>query len=147
MQLVKWNPSRDLFSLNHRIDSLFNDFFYPGDHYNEELSASNWNPVVDIYEDDDTIVIKAELPGVDKKDINIDVKDRVLTLKGERSTDKEVKEDCFYRRERYFGKFERSFTLPTNVDPDKIKADFKNGVLKLDIPKPKEREPKQITIH
>jgi HSP20 family protein len=107
----------------------------------------NWNPVVDIYDNEDNIVIKAELPGIDKENINVDVKDGVLILKGERSSDNEVKKDKYYRRERMFGKFERAFNLPADVDPDKIKADYTDGVLKIDIPKPEERKPKQITVH
>ncbi len=85
--------------------------------------------------------------GIDKEGIEIDVKDRVLTLKGERSSENEVKDDNYYRRERCVGKFERAFTLPADVDPDKIKADYKDGVLKVDIPKPEEKKPRQITIH
>ena len=107
----------------------------------------DWLPVVDIYDNDDTIVIKAELPGVDKKDVEVDVNGRILTLKGERATDNEVKTDDYYRRERSFGKFERSFTLPADVDPDKIKADFKDGILKLNIPKPETHKPKQISFN
>ena len=111
------------------------------------LDLAKWNPVVDIYDNDDTIVIKAELPGMDKKDIDIDIKDRVLTIKGERSHDNEVKEENYHRRERSFGTFHRSFRLPADTDADKIKADYKDGVLKIDIPKPEKRKPKQITIH
>jgi HSP20 family protein len=129
------------------MNHFFDDMFYPVVKGDEELAMCNWNPVVDIYENGDNIVIKAELPGIDKNNIAIDVKDRVLTLKGERSHDNEVKEENFYRRERAFGKFERAFTLPTDVDAGKIKADFKDGVLKIDIPKPEKQKPKQITIH
>jgi len=125
---------------------VFDNFFYPTNRDEVEFSIRNWNPVVDVYDNDDNFVIKAELPGIDKEDIEIDVKDRVLTLKGERSSENEVKEDNYYRRERSFGKFERAFTLPADVDPDKIKADFKDGVLKIDIPKPEEQKPRQITI-
>jgi HSP20 family protein len=103
--------------------------------------------VVDIYDNNDTLVIKAELPGVDKKDITVDVNARTLTLKGERATDNEVKTGDYYRRERSFGKFERSFALPADIDPDKIKADFRDGVLKLNIPKPEAHKPKQISVH
>ena len=102
---------------------------------------------MDIFDDSDKIVIKAELPGIDKKDISIDLKDRILTLKGERAADNEEKEDRYYRRERTYGKFERSFTLPTGLNPDKIKADYQDGVLKIEVPKPQEEKPKQITIH
>jgi HSP20 family protein len=111
------------------------------------VSIRGWNPVVDIYENEENIVIKAELPGIDKNDIVIDVKGRVLTLKGERSTDNEVKEDNYYRQERSYGKFERAFALSVEVDPDKIKADYKDGVLKIDIPKAEENKPRQVTIH
>ena len=147
MQLVKFNPVRDMFSFRNRINHMFDDVFYPINRDEVELSMGSWNPVVDVYDNDDSIVIKAELPGIDKEGIEIDVKDRVLTLKGERSSESEVKDDNYYRRERSFGKFERAFTLPADVDPDKIKADYKDGVLKIDIPKPEEKKPRQITIH
>jgi len=146
MQLVRLNPVRDMFNFSNRINHVFDNFFYPTNRDEVEFSIRNWNPVVDVYDNDDNFVIKAELPGIDKEDIEIDVKDRVLTLKGERSSENEVKEDNYYRRERSFGKFERAFTLPADVDPDKIKADFKDGVLKIDIPKPEEQKPRQITI-
>ena len=147
MQLVKFNPVRDIFSLRNRMNHIFDELFYPVNRDQAELSMGRWNPVVDVYDNDDSVVIKAELPGIEKEDIEIDVKDRVLTLKGERSSENEVKDDNYYRRERCFGKFERSFTLPADVDPDKIKADYKDGVLKIDIPKPEEKKPRQITIH
>jgi HSP20 family protein len=129
------------------MNHIFDDLFYPINRDEGELSMGRWNPVVDVYDNDDSVVIKAELPGIEKEDIEIDVKDRVLTLKGERSSENEVKDDNYYRRERCFGKFERAFTLPADVDPDKIKADYKDGVLKIDIPKPEEKKPRQITIH
>ena len=147
MQLVKLNPVRDMFSVRNRMNHIFDDFFYPTNRDEVESSMGRWNPVVDVYDNDDSIVIKAELPGIDKEGIEIDVKDRVLTLKGERSSESEVKDDNYYRRERSFGKFERAFTLPADVDPDKIKADYTDGVLKIDIPKPEEKKPRQITIH
>ena len=147
MNLVRRNPWGNMFTLRNRMNHFFDDESYPVFKGDEELAMCNWNPVVDIYDNEDNIVIKAELPGIDKKDIVIDVKDRVLTLKGERSLDNEVKEENFYRRERAFGKFERAFTLPTDVDSGKIRADFKDGVLKIDIPKPEKQKPKEITIH
>jgi HSP20 family protein len=147
MQLIRWNPTRDRFSLRNRINHVFDDFLFPTLRNDEEWSTWNWKPLVDIYDNDDNIVIKAELPGMEKKDIVIDVKGRVLTLKGERSSENEVKEDSYHRRERVYGKFERAFTLPMEVDSDKIKADYKDGVLEVNIPKPEERKPKQITIH
>jgi HSP20 family protein len=129
------------------MNSLFDDFFYPAAGHTEKRNPLGWHPAVDIFDNDANIVIKAELPGIDKKDIAIDVKDRVLTLKGERVSDNDVKEDHFYRRERTYGKFERSFTLPAHVKTDDIKADYKDGVLRIDIPKPEAQQPKQITVH
>jgi len=147
MHLVRFNPMRDLFRRENRMSHIFDDFFYPTHGGDETSSVWDWKPLVDIYDNDENIVIKAELPGTNKTDIKIDVKGRVLTLKGERSTENEVKEDRYHRRERACGKFERAFTLPAEVDPEEIKADYNDGVLKINIPKPKEHEPKQITIH
>ena len=147
MQLVRFNPIRDIFSLRNRNNNIFDDLFYPNRRGDEKLTMWNWKPVVDIYDNEDKFVINAELPGVDKKDIVIDVKDRLLTLKGERSSEKEVKEDKYHRRERAYGSFERVFTLPAEIDPDQIKADYKDGILKIDIPKPEVQKPKQITVN
>ena len=147
MELIRWNPMRDMFSLEHQMNHLFDDVFKPVVRGDSRLSMWNWNPMVDIYDYVENIVIKAELPGIDKKDIVIDVKDGVLTLKGERSFDNEVKEEKYYCRERTFGKFERVFRLPAKVDPEKISADYKDGILKIDIPKPGEQKPKKITVH
>ena len=147
MELIRWNPMRDMFSFRHQMNHLFDDVF--GSVVRGDSGLSMWNryPTVDIYDNDENIIIKAELPGIDKKDIVIDVKDGVLTLKGERSFDNEVKEEKYYCRERMFGKFERVFRLPADVDPEKIRADYKDGILKIDIPKSEEQQPKQITVH
>ena len=147
MHLVRFNPIRDIYSLRNRNNNIFDDLIYPNRRGDEKLTMWNWKPVVDIYDNEDKFVINAELPGVDKKDIVIDVKDRLLTLKGERSSEKEVKEDKYHRRERAYGSFERVFTLPAEIDPDQIKADFKNGILKIDIPKQEEQKPRQITVN
>ena len=147
MTLVRWSPFREMLTLQDRMNRLFNDTDFRPSLWNEDVAMTNWNPVVDIYDEDNKIVIKAELPGMDKKDISIDLKDRVLTLKGERSSENEVKEDKYYRRERTFGKFERSFTMPVGLDPEKIKADYKDGLLKIEVNKPEKEKPKQITIH
>jgi HSP20 family protein len=126
---------------------MFDNAFTPTLNEDEVLSTWHCKPVVDIYDNDHNIVIKAELPGVDKKDIVVHVEGRLLTLKGERSSEKEVNEDKYHCRERTYGKFERVFTLPAEVDADKITADYKDGVLKIDIPKPEEQKPKKITVH
>jgi HSP20 family protein len=147
MELMRWNPMRDVFGFGHRMNHLFDDVFRPVAREDGGLSMWNGYPTVDIYDNDENIVITAELPGIDKTDIVIDVKDGVLTLKGERSFDNEVKEEKYYCRERTFGKFQRAFRLPADVDPEKINADYKDGILKIDIPKPEEQKPKKITVH
>ena len=147
MELIRWNPNRQFSGLNDRFGSVLDSFFYPSTPNEDVAAHGKWNPVVDIYEDEGSYVITAEVPGVEKKDIGIDVKDRVLTLHGERTADSGVSEDSFYRRERCHGRFERIFTLPLDVDPDKIDAAFKDGVLTITIPKPEERKPKMITVH
>lgn len=147
MNLVKWDPFNDMRSLQNRLNRFFGQDFSPRTWLDEELSMANWKPAVDIYDNDNSIVIKAELPGVESKDVEVELKDRVLTLKGERSEEKEVKEESYHRKERVFGKFQRSFTLPAEVDADKIKAEYKDGVLNIEIPKPEEIKPKKITVH
>ena len=147
MNLVRWSPWREMTTLQNRFNRMFDDPFFRIGRLDDDAGMGMWNPTVDLYEKDDNFVIKAELPGVDKKDITIDLKDRVLTLSGERSYDNEVKEENYYRRERSYGKFQRAFTLPADVDSDKIKAEFKDGVLQVQVPKPEEQKPKQVTIH
>jgi HSP20 family protein len=147
MNLVKFNPWREMPTLHSRMNRFFDDPFFRIDRMADDDSMGMWNPVVDLYEKDDHFVIKAELPGVDKNDIKVDLKDRVLTLSGERTYDNEVKEENYYRKERSYGKFQRAFTLPADVDSDKIKAEFKDGVLQVEVPKPEEQKSKQVTIH
>jgi len=147
MNLVRWNPWREMPTLPGRFNRLFDDPFFRIGRMADDSNLGMWNPAVDLYEKDDHFMIKAELPGVDKNDIKIDLKDRLLTLSGERTYDNEVKEENYYRRERSYGKFQRAFTLPTDVDSDKIKADFKDGVLEIEVPKPEEKKAKQVTIH
>ena len=147
MELIRWNPMRDVFSMRNQMNHLFNDVFRPVVLGDERLSIWSRYPTVDIYDNDESIVITAELPGIDKEDMVIDVKDGVLTLKGERSFDNEVKKEKYYCRERTFGKFERIFRLPADVNPEKISADYKDGILKINVPKPEGKKPKQIAVH
>ena len=147
MNLIRWNPWREMDTLPNRINRLFEGTLFPTTWLNTESGLRDWRPVVDIYEEEDKTVIKAEIPGVDKDKINVDVKDGILTLTGERSYENEAKEDSYYRKERFYGKFHRAFTLPADYDSEKVKADFKDGVLKIDIPKPEEKKPKNRTIH
>ena len=147
MNLVKWNPWREMPTLHNRMTRFFDDPFMRLGRMTDDESMGMWNPAVDLYEKDDHFVIKAELPGVDKNDIKVDLKDRVLTLSGERTYDNEIKEENYYRKERSYGKFQRAFRLPADVDSDKIKAEFKDGVLQVEVPKPDEIKAKQVTIH
>ncbi len=147
MNLVKWSPWREMPVLQNRFNRLFDDPFFRVGQMDDDAGMGLWNPAVDLYEKDEHFMIKAELPGVDKKDIQIDLQDRILTLSGERTYDNEVKEENYYRRERSYGKFQRAFTLPADVDSDKIKAEFKDGVLQIEVPKPEEKKAKQVTVH
>jgi len=136
-----------LYNFRHQMNHMFDNAFTPILKEDEVVSMWHWKPKVDVYDNDTHIVIKAELPGLDKKNIDVNVNGKFLTIKGERSSENDVKVDKYHRRERSYGKFERVFTLPAEVDPDTITADYKDGVLKIHIPKPEEQKPKQITVH
>lgn len=147
MELVRWNPWGELFNRRSRVNRIWDDFFDPTTGQANNAMDWSWNPVVDVYETDDQFVIKADLPGIAKEDIDLNVKDRVLTLKGERRLEKDGHTENVHSRERFYGRFERAFRLPNHVDGDKITADYKDGVLKIEIPKPEAIKPKQITVH
>lgn len=147
MQLTRWTPNNNFFTVPTLFNSFLNDFFYPAKRATEKDGLWGWNPAVDVYENDDAIIVKAELPGVDKDQITVDVEGRVLTIKGERKYENEVKEDSYYRRERSYGSFQRAFTLPDGADSDAIKAEYKDGVLKIKVPKSETQKPKQISVH
>ena len=124
-----------------------NESFGRSRDFEDEVSLSDWRPPVDIYETGDGIVLKIELPGVNKDDVSVEVKDNVLTIKGERLLDPAIKDESYYRKERSFGKFNRSFSLQELIKPDLIKASFKDGVLTVEIPRPEEEKPKQVTVN
>ena len=146
MTIVKWDPFRNVAALQDRINRIFEESFSRTADLDDDISMSAWKPLVDIYETDESIILKAELPGIKKDDVSVEVKDNVLTLKGVRTEEKEIKEKNYYRKERAFGTFSRAFNLQHRIQPDKIKARFKDGVLKIEIPKPEEEKPKQITV-
>lgn len=146
MTVVKWDPRRNLSFLQDRINRMFWEAFPEPRGENDEVSLGTWYPAVDIHETDQAIVLQAELPGLSKEDIEIEIKENVLTLKGERKQSNEVKEQNYHRQERRSGKFYRSFTLPAVIDPEKVIASFKAGVLEVKIPKPREQESTQIEI-
>ena len=146
MTIVKWDPFRNVAALQDRINRIFDESFSRTADVDDDISMSAWKPSVDIYETDEAIILKAELPGIKKEDVSVEIKDNVLTLKGERIEDKEIKEGSYFRKERCFGTFSRAFNLQHRVQPDKIKAKFKDGILEIEIPKPEEEKPKQITV-
>jgi HSP20 family protein len=147
MDLIQWNPLREMVSLRERMNRLFDDSWFRTDGYGDDVAMGMWSPAVDMFEKNDHLVIKAELPGMEKKDINLDLKDGVLTLRGERKHENQVQDENFYRREMSYGKFVRTFSLPSDVDPEKIKAEFQNGLLTIEVPKPEQHKPKQITVN
>ena len=147
MALVKWDPFRDVAELQNRINRMFDDSFGPSRDRDDEMNMCAWRPAVDIYETETGVILAVELPGVGKENVAVEVKDNILTLKGERLSKPEIKEENYYRQERCYGSFQRSFTLHHNIQPNLIKATFKDGMLEIEIPRPEEEQPKQITVN
>jgi HSP20 family protein len=143
MALVRWDPSRELDPFRSDIDRVFDAFFgaRPGNG-----GARRWTPAMDLVETDEHLVLKADLPGLEKDDVNIEIKDDVLTISGERKAHHEERKDGYHRVERAYGGFSRSLSLPQGVDADKVQADFDKGVLEVRIPKPAERRPHRVQI-
>ena len=146
MPIVRWEPFRDLLSNQKDFDRFFRDSFSP--FFREgDLSTRTWAPAVDIYEDNNNLVLKADLPGVDPKDVDIKVENGTLYLSGERKFEKEVKEENYHRVERSYGAFSRSFSLPNSIDAEKVVAEYKDGQLILTLPKREEAKPKTIKVN
>ncbi|MGB5984523.1 MAG: Hsp20/alpha crystallin family protein [Desulfobacterales bacterium] len=145
MTKAKWDPFCNLGTLQDRINTLFEESFgcSPAD---EACEICVWQPVVDIVETASGFLLRAEIPGVDKADLVVEVRDNVLTLRGERKAEGEFPEESYLRRERCFGPFQRAFTLPSPVAPEQIKATIKNGVLEISLPRPQADTPRHITI-
>src|SRR6185369_8237521 len=142
MAVVRWDPFRDLNVLQDRMNRLFEDAGRGWRGNEEPAATTTWSPAVDIFETEGEIVVKAELPGIDRKDIALNLEKNVLTLRGERRFAKEAKEDNYHRIERSYGAFSRAFSIPTTVDEEKINADYKDGVLKIVLPKKEQVKPK-----
>jgi HSP20 family protein len=142
--LARWEPYRGVTTLQDQINRLFNDVF---ERKGEDSSLSAWAPAVDIYETEHELVVKADLPDVEAKDLDIRVENNILTIRGERKFEKKVNEDSYLRVERSYGSFARSFSLANTVNPEAIKADYQNGVLTVTIPKREEAKPKQIKVN
>jgi HSP20 family protein len=144
MSLVRWNPFGDMSLLQNQMNRLFDTALqgWPG----ESNGTTSWIPAADIYESDDELVVNLDLPGVDPKTVDVRMENRVLSIRGERQFDEKLNKENFHRVERSYGPFARSFTLSTPVNPDRIRADFKAGVLSITLPKAESAKPKRIQI-
>ena len=144
MELVPWRPSGELSSVRREMDRLWNQFL--GETPFARTFTEEWLPSVDISETKKNFVVKAELPGLDAKDVNVSLSGDLITIKGEKKKEEEEKDEHHYCAERYSGSFQRSFQLPASVKGDKVEATFDKGVLKVTIPKAEEAEKKEIEI-
>src|SRR6202047_829834 len=142
--ITRWEPPRGGTSLQDQVNRLFEDTLTRGRSGQAELAT--WAPAVDIYETESELVVKADLPDLQEKDIDVRVENNMLTIRGERKFDKDINEDNYLRVERAYGSFMRSFSLPNTVSSDSIRAEYRNGVLTLHMAKREESKPKQIKI-
>ena len=143
MTITRWDPFREVMALQNRVNSLFREM-NEGDN---PLTTASFVPAVDIYEDPKKVVLKLEVPGMEEKDLDVRVENNTLTVKGERKFEKDEKEENFHRIERRYGSFYRAFTLPQTVDTEHINASYTAGVLKLELQKKPEAQPKQIKVN
>ena len=143
MAITRWDPFREVVTMQNRLNSLFRDM----NDSDSPLTTAAFVPAVDIYEDDKKVMLKLEVPGIDEKDLDVSVEKNTLTVKGERKFSSEEKEENFHRIERRYGSFFRSFTLPSTVDTEQVQASYNAGVLKLELAKKPEAQPKQIKIN
>jgi len=140
---ISRDPFRELFELQRGINELFDEGFGGS---RESVGLRAWSPAVDVYEDENEFLIKVELPGINRDDVKVSVNENTLSVSGERRVENEDKRDNYHRIERSYGQFFRSFTLPLNINTDVIEAQFKDGVLRLALPKKEEAKPKQIDV-
>jgi HSP20 family protein len=145
MAIIRWEPTRELQTIQQEMNRLFGSFF---DAESTPIAASGrrWIPAMDLVEENGHYVLHADLPGVSEDDVKVELEDNVLTVSGKRDARREDKRDGYRRVERASGTFARSLTLPEGVDPDRIEAHFENGVLDVRIPKPQERKPRRVAI-
>jgi HSP20 family protein len=146
MSLTQWDPFRELLSLQERMNRLFDQTFSRSRSQAGEFDGGTWSPTVDLYESQDNLILKAELPGVEQSEIELRVDSNRISFRGERRLKEAVNQESFHRMERAFGPFSRSFTLPTPVDAENVKADFKDGILMVVLPKLVDENSKHIPI-
>jgi len=147
--LNRWEPFREFLTMQdrmNRMNRLYRESYSP-EAPDEALTSTSFAPPVDIYEDEHSITLKLEVPGIDEKDIDVRIENTTLTVHGERKIEKEEKEENFRRVERQYGSFTRSFTLPSSVDPAQVSAHYDKGVLKINLAKKAEAKPKQIKVN
>jgi HSP20 family protein len=141
MALVRWEPAREVDSLQSEVNRVFDAFFGNG-----VSRTRRWVPAMDLVETEESLVLRADLPGLSRDDVDIEIKDGVLTVSGERQTEHEERPEGYYRVERAFGRFSRSLTLPDGIDAESVAAEFADGVLEVRIPKPEQRKPHRVAI-
>jgi HSP20 family protein len=146
MALIRWEPARELNSLQSEVNRLFNTFFSDVPPATNGGALRRWIPAMDLVETDDHFVLRADLPGVAEDDVSIELEDSVLTISGERRSEHEERKEGYHRVERAYGSFSRALTLPEGVDPDAIQASFDRCVLEVRVPKPEERKPRKVAI-
>jgi HSP20 family protein len=146
MALIRWEPARELQTIQHEMNRLFGTYF-DGSGNGENAERRRWVPAMDLVEEGDHFVLRADLPGVSENEVNVELEDHVLTISGERTSEDEERKEGYYRLERASGRFSRSLTLPEGIDPEGVEAKFDNGVLTVRIPKPQERKPRRVAIN
>jgi HSP20 family protein len=146
MALIRWEPVRELSTIQNEMNRLFNTFFETPTHGNGTPALRRWVPAMDLVETEAEFVLRADLPGLTEKDVNIELEDNVLTVSGERKTERQDRKEGYYRVERASGSFSRSLTLPEGVDPDAVVASFEHGVLEVRVPKPETPKPRKVAI-
>src|SRR5579872_1347633 len=142
--IMRWEPFRNLSGLQEQVNRLFEASFT---NRPDNSAITTWAPAVDIYETENELVLKADLPDMNEKDLDVRVENNMLTIRGERKFEQKVNEDNYLRIERTYGSFSRSFSLPNTVNTEAIKADYKNGVLTVQLPKRAESKPKQVKVN
>ena len=146
MTLVRWNPIREFSVFQNQMNRLFEDAMGTWLGESNGRGNTNWVPLADIYENDNDLIAKVELPGVDPNRVDVRVENNGLTIRGERPFDQKVAQENYHRLERSFGTFSRSFALPMTIDADKIHAEYRDGILNLRLPKSERAKPKRIQI-
>lgn len=146
MTLIRFNPYREVFALQNRLNSIFSDYQPRNEDASTAVKTAAFVPPVDVYEDEHKIVLKLEVPGLKQEDLDIQLEDNTLTVRGERKFEKEEKEENFHRIERSYGSFFRSFSVPATVNQEGVRASYDAGVLRVELEKRAEAKPKQIKV-